>query len=445
MHLCLVGNDDSSVVQLLVDYGANVNAQDTRGKTPLMIAASNGDLETVKLLLTLGADSCLADKYKHTALDYAKSHGHRQVQELLVTTLTHTQLRSLESHTLTTSTKWSIPPTEIEFGDFVSTSDIGGDFLGTWLDAEVAIKLYVSVLGFDDQANRWFGLRHPNVQKLYGAVREGYKLFVCELMANGSLEEYVEMVTCQADWNTPNVATAFRYVYGAALGLQYLHERRIVHTDVRLGNILISKDGNAKLANFSSSRAFQWSTGGSSGPSTLVEKAFASDVLFLGNRLHAVSLKLRGHAEFDELRAKCGGDLVQDMRCDEPLQRCNISAVVLRMRSLLELANQGEDNQNEVVSASGILSKLQDVQVFVNASPDALYRELYVDLETVCQRLFSSSNPITAHTYEEAIFVLETIQRAIEQQNSYNTPFNVFHQVARAIFRSISFGSKWNV
>ncbi|KAG2820590.1 hypothetical protein PC111_g11397 [Phytophthora cactorum] len=307
----------------------------------------------------------VVDKYMHTALDYAKTHGHRQVQELLVSTLSHTQLRSLDFRATTTSTKWSIPPTEIEFGDFVATKDIGGDFLGTWLDAEVAIKLYLSVPGaydsFDDQVTRWFGLRHPNVQKLYGAVREGYNIFVCEQMANGSLEEYVETITSLSEWNLPNVATAFR------------------------------KDGNAKLANFSSSRALQWGGGDSSEPLVSEAKAFASDVLFLGNCLHAVSLKLRGYTEFDELRAKCD-TLVQGMRHDDSLQRCNISAVVLRMKSLLELTNQDQAHQDEVVSASRILSKLQDVW----------------------------SNPITVHTYEEAMIVLETIQGAIEQQNSYN-------------------------
>ncbi|KAG2820591.1 hypothetical protein PC111_g11397 [Phytophthora cactorum] len=283
----------------------------------------------------------VVDKYMHTALDYAKTHGHRQVQELLVSTLSHTQLRSLDFRATTTSTKWSIPPTEIEFGDFVATKDIGGDFLGTWLDAEVAIKLYLSVPGaydsFDDQVTRWFGLRHPNVQKL----------------------------VCGDDHFTVGMEFAERS-YGFS-------------------------DGNAKLANFSSSRALQWGGGDSSEPLVSEAKAFASDVLFLGNCLHAVSLKLRGYTEFDELRAKCD-TLVQGMRHDDSLQRCNISAVVLRMKSLLELTNQDQAHQDEVVSASRILSKLQDVW----------------------------SNPITVHTYEEAMIVLETIQGAIEQQNSYN-------------------------
>ncbi|KAG7381507.1 Mitogen-activated protein kinase kinase kinase mlk-1 [Phytophthora pseudosyringae] len=424
MHLCMAGEPDSGIVHVLTDHGADVNAHDMRGKTSLMLAASSGDLETVQLLLTLGADSSLIDKYMQTALDYAKSYGHRQVQELLVSTLSHAQLRSLHvnSRATTAPTKWSIPPTEIEFGDFVSTKDIGGDFLGTWLDAEVAIKLYVSVPdadeSFDGQATRWFGLRHPNVQKLYGAVCEGYNLYVCEHMANGSLEEYVETITARCDWDASNIATAFRYVYEAALGLQYLHERRIVHTDVRLGNILISKDGSAKLANFSSSKAIPWGGGGASGSEV---KAFASDVLFLGNCLRAVSLKLRGHTTFDELHLKCN-NLVNDMRCDEPLQRCNISAVVLRMKSLLGLTIQSQCHQDEVVSASKLLEKLQDVQLSVNETTDVLYQELYADLESVCQRLFSWSNPIPVHTYEEVMFVLETIQGAVEQQNSNINP-----------------------
>jgi serine/threonine protein kinase len=34
------------------------------------------------------------------------------------------------------------------------------------------------------------------------------------------------------------------------LGLKYLHERNIMHRDIKGGNILIDKDGTCKLADF---------------------------------------------------------------------------------------------------------------------------------------------------------------------------------------------------
>jgi len=50
------------VVAALIDAGANVNAQDSAGDTPLHWATSHDFLESVKLLLKAGADSNLKNR-----------------------------------------------------------------------------------------------------------------------------------------------------------------------------------------------------------------------------------------------------------------------------------------------------------------------------------------------------------------------------------------------
>lgn len=57
----------------------------------------------------------------------------------------------------------------------------------------------------------------------------------------------------------------WKYLYEVALGLEYLHERGIVHGDLRCCNVLIASDGKAKLSNFglsaSTSRSSEVSAG----------------------------------------------------------------------------------------------------------------------------------------------------------------------------------------
>jgi ankyrin repeat protein len=61
-------------VRVLVLRGANVNATNKDGQTPLMIAARTGALECLQILLSAGADQNMRDSSRHTALDYAKSN-----------------------------------------------------------------------------------------------------------------------------------------------------------------------------------------------------------------------------------------------------------------------------------------------------------------------------------------------------------------------------------
>jgi ankyrin repeat protein len=49
-------NGDTDVVRLLIEHGANVNAQNTRGHTVLYCAGGHGHLDTLQLLLSEGAD-----------------------------------------------------------------------------------------------------------------------------------------------------------------------------------------------------------------------------------------------------------------------------------------------------------------------------------------------------------------------------------------------------
>jgi ankyrin repeat protein len=72
-------------VKMLVDAKANVNAQDVRGMTPLMLALSTDrpDTRVVKLLIERGADTAIKSKNGETAADWARKYNHPEVLRAL--------------------------------------------------------------------------------------------------------------------------------------------------------------------------------------------------------------------------------------------------------------------------------------------------------------------------------------------------------------------------
>ncbi len=68
---------------ILIAHGADVNASDGSGVTPLMFAARDGYSEMIKKMLALGADTSLTDIEGHTALAMARLANQSEAMELL--------------------------------------------------------------------------------------------------------------------------------------------------------------------------------------------------------------------------------------------------------------------------------------------------------------------------------------------------------------------------
>lgn len=78
------GNDIRAIiVHDLLDSGADVNAKDISGVTPLMAAASVGDAAVVAQLLQRGADFSVRDSQGASALSLAEQQKHFEVIKLL--------------------------------------------------------------------------------------------------------------------------------------------------------------------------------------------------------------------------------------------------------------------------------------------------------------------------------------------------------------------------
>ncbi len=72
------------ILKMLIDAGANINAQGDQGRSPLIWAAIGGKVEIVRLLIDAGADVNVQDDYGWTPLHWATEWENEETVQMLV-------------------------------------------------------------------------------------------------------------------------------------------------------------------------------------------------------------------------------------------------------------------------------------------------------------------------------------------------------------------------
>ena len=81
-------------------------------------------------------------------------------------------------------------------------------------------------------------LNHPNIIKFYGNFEdENYFYLVLEICAKGELYKYMKENNLSGN---ENVIRGFAWQIVDAI--EYLHDRQIIHRDLKLSNILLTQD-----------------------------------------------------------------------------------------------------------------------------------------------------------------------------------------------------------
>lgn len=144
---------------------------------------------------------------------------------------------------------------DIQIGDRIGSGLFGNIYKGTWNDVSVATKLLTDdikdedKLEFTQEVELHKQLMSPRIVKLYGICDElrCYGL-VMEYMEKGSLWDVIAQDPEGVfDWEH---GKSYQILWEMALGCQYLHERDIIHRDIKSLNVLLDNEYHAKLTDF---------------------------------------------------------------------------------------------------------------------------------------------------------------------------------------------------
>jgi ankyrin repeat protein len=78
-------NNDAESAKILIEAGADVNIQDEMKNSPFLYAGAEGYLDILKLAIEAGADPSITNRYGGTALIPASEHGYVEVIKELIT------------------------------------------------------------------------------------------------------------------------------------------------------------------------------------------------------------------------------------------------------------------------------------------------------------------------------------------------------------------------
>ncbi|MCR4923629.1 MAG: protein kinase [Lachnospiraceae bacterium] len=147
-----------------------------------------------------------------------------------------------------------------EISELIGTGGMANVYkaIDSKLNRNVAIKVlkdeYSSnknfVSKFKAEAQAVAGLMHPNIVNVYDVGDEnGIYYFVMELVEGITLKKYIEKKI------RLSVKEAISIAIQVSMGIEAAHNNGIIHRDIKPQNIIISRDGKVKVADFGIARA----------------------------------------------------------------------------------------------------------------------------------------------------------------------------------------------
>ena len=156
------------------------------------------------------------------------------------------------------TSEWEIPPWELSIDRHSSLGrgTFADVYMGTWRHTPVVVKVF-NTYSLQEKENLirreidiMTKLHHPNIVQVLGFMREPF-VIVMEYMPGGDLLQNIKHL---------NTKEKLHIMRDCLRALCYLHNRRpqsLIHRDIKLSNILLSKSKHAKIADFGLSKLTQ--------------------------------------------------------------------------------------------------------------------------------------------------------------------------------------------
>lgn len=155
---------------------------------------------------------------------------------------------------------WLIPQSEVQFGKILGRGASGVTYSGECRGRRVAIKAYSpTILARDASSVRtemeiMSSLRHPNIIEFVGLCLSSDPAAAALITAFASRGELGHALHDSRRIRRMSNEYKFRIAIGLARGIQHLHEKDVVHRDVKPANVLLDDDFNPMLTDFGFSR-----------------------------------------------------------------------------------------------------------------------------------------------------------------------------------------------
>jgi serine/threonine protein kinase len=210
----------------------------------------------------------------------------------------------------------------------------------TWIDKKVALKVpHRQNLDFGEllkEPRLLASLNHPNVVTVLTAERQDNVFFiVMEYVPGDTLETIIERE------GALDLSRVLDYTCQICNAVDHAHRHGVIHRDLRPGNVLVSEQGLAKVADFGTSRFLEIAAHGTTvigsppymAPEQFQGKAvFASDLYSLGVTMYQmlVGSLPYGTPQPGDLQRLMSGDLITPPKARNPKIPKGISDIVMK-------------------------------------------------------------------------------------------------------------------
>ncbi len=142
---------------------------------------------------------------------------------------------------------------DLKLGEELGEGGFGKVYEATWNHGKVAVKIlkdaysYETIQDLMQEAALFQTLRAPNIVSMYGVVNQpGIYAIVMEHLEGGSLRNFLDNSELGIDWQLHG----YKIAKGVLCGLAYLHNSKIIHSDLKSHNILLDAAYTSKLCDF---------------------------------------------------------------------------------------------------------------------------------------------------------------------------------------------------